>query len=499
MSSHARLIRELTVAAITLVALAILGWSFFEAPIRSIISQHLLYKLQQEDKRQTEEITDTLVSLASTTDNNKCSNDDNGRLSQTATASERIKQIGWVNKNTYTLCSSQASNLLTASVTPQKRLSDQVWIGTINLEGQPFIAWLFESPQGWYFAEPEFQHLSVGLKLCEACFSVSFSINSSSPIISTLGVVESPKVTHIIKLAHSQLYMTVRVDAQFLAHLRLKALSSYYLTTGLASALILLVVGFYRSKVVSWHGQVKKAIKRREFIPYYQPIVDIESGDTVNLEALIRWRKGEKLIPPSEFLPFLESSGLIHEVTLQLINQVMMDFPSSSSLSVSVNVTPNLIECPRFTEATIKLIDKHRWQKRQLHIEITERQPIHNLTIAKANMEKLIGRGVLFKLDDAGTGYGGFSYLQELPFSTIKIDRLFVSNIGVQGATRQVIDEIIIFSKSVGLAIVAEGVETQAQSHYLSLRGVNYQQGFKFSKPLPLKEILLWEYIPEGN
>ncbi|GAM66073.1 rtn protein [Vibrio ishigakensis] len=107
-------------------------------------------------------------------------------------------------------------------------------------------------------------------------------------------------------------------------------------------------------------------------------------------------------------------------------------------------------------------------------------------------MLKLKARGIMFKLDDAGTGYGGFSYIQELPFDIIKIDRLFVSNIGVQGATRQVVDEIIAFSERLGLKMIAEGVENEKQSQSLLDKGVSEQQGFLFSKPLPLAQLMPW-------
>ncbi|WP_171748982.1 EAL domain-containing protein [Vibrio sp. RE88] len=237
---------------------------------------------------------------------------------------------------------------------------------------------------------------------------------------------------------------------------------------------------------------IQRAIKRNEFLPYYQPVMDVSTHRVVDMEVLLRWKKSQEIVPPSEFIPFLEQSKLLHTVTLQLIHQVLQDIDCKQVASVSINLPPMLLEDVSFTSQLIERLKQEPLPPKWLNLEITERQPIADLSVAKRHMEALKAVGVGFKLDDAGTGYGGFSYLQELPFDVMKIDRLFVANIGKNKANRCVIDEIIRFGTNIGMTLIAEGVETAEQSAYLLSKNVHQQQGFLFAKPMPYEQLTDW-------
>lgn len=289
----------------------------------------------------------------------------------------------------------------------------------------------------------------------------------------------------------NSLLIMVGVAAAFLLHINATTEPVVQITAVIFIA-CLLGNTLKRNLTKNMRSSIKQAIKRKEFLPYYQPVMDASTHCVVDMEVLLRWKKSQTIVPPSEFIPFLEQSKLLHTVTLQLIEQVLQDIDCKQEASVSINLPPVLLEDVSFTSQLIEKLKQEQLPPKWLNLEITERQPIADLSIAKKHMESLKAVGVGFKLDDAGTGYGGFSYLQELPFDVIKIDRLFVANIAKNKANRCVIDEIIRFGTNIGMTLIAEGVETAEQSAYLLSRNVHQQQGFLFAKPMPYEQLTDW-------
>lgn len=256
---------------------------------------------------------------------------------------------------------------------------------------------------------------------------------------------------------------------------------------------LLLTVSYWllRNYRRSLKGLLQAGLIRREFIPFYQPVVNSRTREVVGFEALLRWRRGGELVPPGAFIDYVEEQGLILPITVQLLERVLTDLSSLAATQwVSVNLVAAHIEQPLLRN----LLQQHQWPSpAQLTFELTERKPLTDIKSATSEITALQERGYHVKLDDFGTGYGGFAYLQSLGIRQIKIDKMFVDTIGTDDLKRSVLDAIIAFGRESGMEMIAEGVETQEQVDYLYRQGVYLIQGYVFGKPMPLQELLLWQ------
>ncbi|SFC78215.1 EAL domain-containing protein [Pseudoalteromonas denitrificans] len=242
---------------------------------------------------------------------------------------------------------------------------------------------------------------------------------------------------------------------------------------------------------------IKDALKYKEFTPFYQPIVHSKTGHIVGVEMLARWvHKDGLVVPPYQFIPFAEDSGLIVEISEQLIEKSIQDIKvlgwDKTDQFISVNIVPEHLENSRLYELIEKLLEDNKVPPSALSLEITERLKIENLEEARESLNVFYNKGIELKLDDAGTAYGGFSYIQELGISTIKIDKMFVDTIDKDDLKSSVLESIISFAKSSNLDMIAEGVEEEAQVSYLQKRDVFLIQGYFYAKPMPIDELVLW-------
>jgi len=241
----------------------------------------------------------------------------------------------------------------------------------------------------------------------------------------------------------------------------------------------------------SLKGLLQAGLMRREFIPFYQPVVDSRTHQVVGFEALLRWQRGSELIPPGTFIDYAEEQGLILPMTEQLLKQVISDLSQLGPEQwVSVNLVAAHIEQPLLHTL---LNDCNNPSPARLTFELTERKPILDIKAATNEITQLQQMGYHFKLDDFGTGYGGFAYLQSLGIRQIKIDKMFVDTIGTHDLKRSVLDAIIVFGRESGMEMIAEGVENQQQVDYLGQHGVYLIQGYVFGKPMPLKILPRWQ------
>ncbi|MCJ8303347.1 EAL domain-containing protein [Shewanella sp.] len=329
---------------------------------------------------------------------------------------------------------------------------------------------------------------------CTDCRHVEVRL-SNDDLIFEVGEVKTGVLTELRISSHEfPLYVDAVVGRK---RVRAQMFNSLLLTIPISMVFALLCLYIF-NLVKALHNslgfQLKKAVKRRELIAYYQPIIDAQTGYVVGAEALVRWIKPDGSVePPGRFIQVLEESDLINEVTLQLLKNIPIDLAEvleqSPLFRCSINLVPQHLELPSFTEQLIEL-EKQGFPCDQLAIEITERLPLKNLRQARMNVEKMKALGVCIELDDAGTGYGGASYLQELNIDVMKIDKLFVDTLIVSPDKTQVLDANIQMAKSLGMQIIAEGVETSAQSEALVDKGVRFQQGYLFAKPLSTVEFI---------
>lgn len=239
------------------------------------------------------------------------------------------------------------------------------------------------------------------------------------------------------------------------------------------------------------------ALQRNELRVYYQPILSLETGVVAGFEALIRWQHPERgLVPPMDFIPLAESTGLIVPITLWILRKACSQLSrwhwlsrDSRGLFMSVNLSSK-----HFTEASLawdveKILGETGIQPSCLKLEITESAVMENAVVAAEVLTKLRALGVNLAIDDFGTGYSSLSHLHNFPLDTLKIDRSFVNRMEAAGTNTEIVYTIVTLAKTLKMDVVAEGVETAWQANELRSLGVKYAQGFLFSKPLPAGEL----------
>lgn len=252
--------------------------------------------------------------------------------------------------------------------------------------------------------------------------------------------------------------------------------------------------GFYFNRNVSIINEIMKGIINKEFVPHYQPIINAHTGGIEGVEILMRWQHPEKgLLYPSEFISHAESAGLIIKMTEQVMTLSNTSLLSKiellpSNFKINVNVIPMHIQDESFASLCKCFLDL--FENWELGIEITESMLLENSEELQVKLKKIPSDRLTLALDDFGTGYSNLKSLQSLPFKTIKIDKSFVSEIGVDAKTESIIESTIHLAQSMNMTIVAEGVENEVQANYLIIRGVDFLQGYLYGKPMDLASLL---------
>jgi diguanylate cyclase (GGDEF)-like protein/PAS domain S-box-containing protein len=242
---------------------------------------------------------------------------------------------------------------------------------------------------------------------------------------------------------------------------------------------------------------LREDLKGGKLLLHYQPQVDHE-GKLLGAEALARWPHAQKgMISPSEFIPVAESTGLILPLGALMLKTACRQLarwsadPATEHLAISINVSALQIRQKNFVEEVRANIEQTGANPHRLKIELTESTLVSNVDDVIAKMEKLKAIGIGFSLDDFGTGYSSLSYLKRLPLDQLKIDRSFVKDILVDSNDAAIAQMIIALSKSLGLSVIAEGVETEEQYAFLAQHGRLNYQGYLFGRPLPPEDFEL--------
>ena len=235
---------------------------------------------------------------------------------------------------------------------------------------------------------------------------------------------------------------------------------------------------------------LERALAAGEFVPYYQPIVDIASGRLRGAEVLIRWRKPDgTIVAPTSFIPLAESSGLIIDITRALMvrvcKEVGAEFGSRPHFKIAFNLTARHFDNEDIVEDVRRIFKKSPIKLSQVCLEVTERQPLENLTETRRIVAALQGLGVRVAIDDVGTGHSGLSYMLKLGVDIIKIDKMFIDAIGTDRNSNTIIETLIDLAQNMRMEIIAEGVESFEQVVHLRELGVRAAQGYVFAPPLP--------------
>ncbi len=240
-----------------------------------------------------------------------------------------------------------------------------------------------------------------------------------------------------------------------------------------------------------------KAIERNELVLHYQPKIDVRSARMVGAEALMRWQRGRRLVAPGEFIPLAEETGLIVPLSEWALREAarqvkawMLSFGFNDS--IAVNLPSRLFERSDLVEHIHQSVTACGIPHRSIQLEITETGLMKDLQNVIPSLHRLTEIGVEISIDDFGTGYSSLAYLTTLPISELKIDRSFVRELGITPQSQAVVTAIIALARSLGLRVVAEGVENLRQMEVLHRLGCGVMQGFLFSRPIPPDELELW-------
>ena len=241
--------------------------------------------------------------------------------------------------------------------------------------------------------------------------------------------------------------------------------------------------------------EMRLALTQQEYLLHYQPQF-CAAGHIIGVEALVRWLHPQRgLISPAEFIPAAEDTGIIIPLGQWVLGQACKQLSiwqakaHTAHLSMAVNVSARQFRNPDFVDQITQILRSTGIDARGLKLELTESLLVEDLEQTIAKMSALKALGLCFSLDDFGTGYSSLSYLKRLPLDQLKIDQSFVRDIATDANDASIVQTIIALGKSLGLAVIAEGVETAAQRDFLAQHGcVNYQ-GYLFSRPLPIREL----------
>ncbi len=242
---------------------------------------------------------------------------------------------------------------------------------------------------------------------------------------------------------------------------------------------------------------LKRALEKEEFCVYYQPQIDIGTGRTAGLEALIRWKNPNRgIVSPGKFNPVLERTGMIASVDEWVIHrvceQVSIWRERGVDVKASVNISAQELNNDSVLREVQNALERTRLPGEYLEVELTETDIMRNVEQATNVLRKLADWGVRVALDDFGKGYSSLSHLQKLPISVIKIDKEFVDGLPASGDAFTLIQTIIAMAHNLGKEVLAEGVEHEEQARILHRLGCDYGQGFLWGRPRPAQD-LAWE------
>ncbi len=257
---------------------------------------------------------------------------------------------------------------------------------------------------------------------------------------------------------------------------------------------------------VQLESDLREAIKKQQFHMVLQPIVNGRSGSLVAAEALIRWNHPTRgLVAPNDFIPFLENSGMIVEVDYVMLGKAcafLKDLMTAGLLPphfrITLNLCANTLYRADFVDRVIAIVAGYGVSERNIEFEITERAALHRLDEVVTKIVTLQRRGATFSLDDFGTGYSSLSYLKRIPINKIKIDKSFVDDLMVDSEDEVLVESIIAIARTMKLAVVAEGVETQVQADWLNRYPDICFQGYLIDRPMNPEACRL-KYMPSQS
>lgn len=251
-------------------------------------------------------------------------------------------------------------------------------------------------------------------------------------------------------------------------------------------------------------NDLRRAIERKEFEVYYQPIVELDSGQLCELEALIRWNHPEHgLVMPDQFISVAEETGLIIPIGEWILREAcgqikiwQKEIPAAKNLSISVNLSAKQLMHPALTSQIRKILKETKLKPEFLKLEVTESMVMEHSDIAGGVLDDLQNLGISLSTDDFGTGYSSLSYLHQFPFDRLKIDRSFISKMDSEVKSEAIVRTILLLGQNLEIEVTAEGIENEQQLWQLRSLGCRRGQGYLYSKPV--NAVLAAELLNKG-
>ena len=248
---------------------------------------------------------------------------------------------------------------------------------------------------------------------------------------------------------------------------------------------------------------LRLALAKGQLELYYQPKIHAPSGEITGAEALMRWHHPQRgMVSPTVFIPIAERYGLIHSlgnwVIEEACRQARIWRDEGLRMRVAINLSVHQLRQPDLAERIAGALTRNQIKPNLLTCEITESVAMEDAQNTMKIFESLAAVGVHISIDDFGTGYSSLAYLRKLPAEELKIDRSFVLDLESSADARAVVDAVVKLAQALGLKVVAEGVETEAQNQILRSLGCDELQGFLFAKPMSAKALAVWAMDDEG-
>ncbi|PSU34332.1 EAL domain-containing protein [Photobacterium lutimaris] len=434
-----------------------------------------------------------------------CSEESRNALEAMTLKKSVIKEVIFIRNNT-TICSDRSMTLTkeeVADVEIEKIPAGKKYsiYQTHDNDNNTSIFFMMYIESGWYQIHFDRNFLQLWLKEIASRHEVyAYMYNNHRTYLSNIEFINIDKLIFYKNQEESKRYpvgISVGYTSVLLFNLIMHFLPTGILLTIVNAVGVTFLAHYFVLKRVPIDIEIQKGLNKSEFYAEYQPIVSTNSGQWIGAELLVRWQHPKKQkVMPAEFIPAAEQSGLINDITLQLLEQAAKDKASMMAMDrpfyLSINVTASMIASPHFVEAITAIITRNPRLQSGIVMEFSERENFSNtdVSLLQNGMQALRDQGIKWALDDFGTGYAGLSTLQALSFDIIKIDRAFVAASSTDSVTKSILGNIAQIGHNLSCHIIAEGVETLEQVEHVKALNIQSCQGFFYAKPMPFEHFL---------
>jgi sensor c-di-GMP phosphodiesterase-like protein len=434
-----------------------------------------------------------------------CNPSDIGRLGDTAAKSLFMRRIGVVDRDGYAMCFDPPPAVRRGAMLPQAEGSRQVTVSLLDrgvhserqdISGTVVVAWRTASGRR-LVAEISAAAIDLegGAGYLWGARRLKIELDGGH-VWSAEGLsADDDEEPVVVKIRSEHFPVTVTVGSNRRALRRLVEPLEVTLAIGSMACLLVLVgvaVWMFWKPPSEVDDEISVALRRGEFVPYFQPVLNIDTGRIEGCEMLVRWIRADgSMVSPGAFMSYCENSGHVFEMTRQLMRRSALElgrlYEANRELKLSINLFAGHFDDRRIVEDVIEIFGGGPISYEQLVFEVTERYPLADIVQARRIIAEMHALGCRVALDDTGTGHGGLAYIQQLGIDIIKIDKMFVDAMGTDLGASTIVDVLVELANSLGMGVVAEGVETQEQLERLRDKGVTSAQGYVFAPALPAK------------